>query len=110
VTVSAFPIRRVLVGRIPVTARRPAFRTECSAPAPQAAGAPFARVGPAVARMRRRLLQRQRPDGSWCERPAGDPAATADVLLLLAFAGRRDDPRRDGLVRGLLDAHRPDGS
>src|SRR5262249_22805315 len=91
-----------------LSARPIAFRGEFSAPTYTAISTPFAQVGPAIARLGRGLLARQRGDGSWRERPPGDAATVADVLALFAFLGR-DDPRQPGLVRTLLDRQLPDG-
>jgi squalene-hopene/tetraprenyl-beta-curcumene cyclase len=50
-------------------------------------------VAGAVERGRRGLLARQESDGHWCGELEGDTILESEFVLLLAFLGRRDDPR-----------------
>ncbi len=91
-----------------MNASSPAFRREFPAP-PPTPGITVARIGPASPRLRQLLLDRQRANGSWCELPNGGGLLEAELLILLAFLERENDPRAPRLIRALLDRQLADG-
>jgi squalene-hopene/tetraprenyl-beta-curcumene cyclase len=71
--------------------------------------APADRLRAAVARTRRHLLARQRPDGHWVGELEGDTILESEFVLLLAFLGREADPRVRKAANYLLRHQTADG-
>jgi squalene-hopene/tetraprenyl-beta-curcumene cyclase len=88
-------------------------RTLSRAPAPDAVSerdaAWFEELGAAVERARRGLLARQQPDGHWVGELEGDTILESEFVLLLAFLGKRDDPRVRPAANYLLAKQQPGG-
>jgi squalene-hopene/tetraprenyl-beta-curcumene cyclase len=63
----------------------------------------------AAGRARAGLLADQRPDGHWCGELEGDTILESEFVLLLAFLGRRDDPRVARAANHLRTKQQADG-
>lgn len=63
----------------------------------------------AIARTSAWLLDHQAADGHWRAPLEGDTILESEYLLLLAWAGRLDDPRVRGAANRILAEQRPDG-
>jgi squalene-hopene/tetraprenyl-beta-curcumene cyclase len=63
----------------------------------------------AIARTLAWLLDHQAADGHWRAPLEGDTILESEYLLLLAWAGRLDDPRVRGAADRILAEQRPDG-
>jgi squalene-hopene/tetraprenyl-beta-curcumene cyclase len=66
-------------------------------------------VAATAARGRAALLARREPDGHWCAELEGDTILESEFVLLLAFLGRRDDPRVPRLANYLRAKQLPGG-
>jgi squalene-hopene/tetraprenyl-beta-curcumene cyclase len=69
----------------------------------------FEELAATTARARTGLLARQQPDGHWVGELEGDTILESEFVLLLAFLGKRDDPRIRPAANYLLAKQQPAG-
>ena len=76
---------------------------------PRRAPIPVSPAARAADRARRRLLERQRPDGHWCGELQGDTILESEYVLLMAFLGRENDERARKAAEYVRRQQQPDG-
>lgn len=70
----------------------------------------FGELAETIRRARAAILKRQHSDGHWSDTTECDEPLEAELVLLLAFLGRLDDPRIPLANNHLLASQQPDGS